>query len=80
LEDWVHEEPRRVGLYQRLAGRYRQAGRTGEAVALLDAAGEVLVQSGDIRSAIQVIEMILSLRPANAADYQKLLAQLKGRV
>ena len=80
LEDWVHEEPKRVGLYQRLAGRYQQAGRTGDAVALLDAAGEVLVQSGDIRSAIQLIEMILSLRPANAADYQKLLAQLKGKV
>jgi tetratricopeptide (TPR) repeat protein len=79
LEDWVHEHPKRVGLYQRLAGRYQQAGRTGEAVALLDAAGEVLVQSGDIHSAIQVIEMILSLRPPNVADYQKLLAQLKGR-
>ncbi len=80
LENWVAEEPKRVGLYQRLAGRYQQAGRTGDAVSQLDTAGELFVQAGDVSSAIQVIEMILSLRPANAADYQKLLAQLKGRV
>jgi tetratricopeptide (TPR) repeat protein len=80
LENWVREEPKRVGLFQRLAGRYQQAGRTGEAVSQLDAAGELLVESGDINGAIQVVEMILSLRPKNAADYQKLLAQLKGRV
>jgi tetratricopeptide (TPR) repeat protein len=80
LENWVREEPKRVGLFQRLAGRYQQGGRTGEAVSQLDAAGELLVEAGDINGAIQVVEMILSLRPKNAVDYQKLLAQLKGRV
>jgi tetratricopeptide (TPR) repeat protein len=79
LEDWVREEPKRVGLFQRLAGRYQQAGRTSEAISQLDAAGDLLVQAGDVPAAIRVIEMILSLRPENTSDYQKLLAQLKGR-
>ena len=79
LENWVSEEPRRVGLYQRLAGRYQQAGRTSEAITQLDAAGDLLVQAGDIQGAVRVIEMILSLRPKNADDYQKLLMQLKGK-
>jgi tetratricopeptide (TPR) repeat protein len=79
LEGLVQEEPNRVGLLRRLAERYYKAGRSSEAISLLDNTGEALMQSGDIKGAIQVVEMILALRPANASEYQALLLQLRGQ-
>jgi tetratricopeptide (TPR) repeat protein len=78
LQGLVDENPKRVGLLRRLAERYFRAGRTSEAISLLDVAGDTLIQAGDINGAIQVIEMILALRPANASEYQALLVQLKS--
>jgi len=79
LEEQVREQPKRAGLLQRLAVRYQQMGRTKEAVARLDTAGELLMKAGDVPGAIQIVEMILSLHPANASDYQRLLLQLRSK-
>ena len=78
LEKVAQEHPQRISLMRRLAERYYKAGRVKEAISLLDSAGEKLIEMGDVNSAIQVIEMILALRPPNASDYQSLLAQLRG--
>jgi len=78
LERLAQDHPQRIGLLRRIAERYYKAGRAGDAISLLDDAGEKLIQSGDVNSAIQAIEMILALRPPNADDYQNLLLQLRG--
>jgi tetratricopeptide (TPR) repeat protein len=79
LENLANEHPQRIGLLRRVAERYYRVGRVGEAISLLDSAGEKLIDSGNINIAIQVIEMILALRPPNTDDYQNLLVQLRGR-
>ncbi|MBN2550857.1 MAG: tetratricopeptide repeat protein [Anaerolineales bacterium] len=78
LETLVAENPKRVLVRRRLADLYRHLGRMKEAILQLDAIGEHLMQEGDRNSAIQIIEMIISLNPPNRADYQRLMEQLRS--
>ena len=78
LEGLVQEEPKRVGPLRRLAERYYKQGRVDETINLLDGAGDTLIEAGDTKGAIQVIEMIVALRPPNISEYQQLLIQLKS--
>jgi tetratricopeptide (TPR) repeat protein len=66
-------------LLRRLAEVYVQMGRIPEAISQLDAAGEAYLQAGDRAGAVGAVEAILKLKPENAAAYQKLLGQLRGR-
>ncbi len=77
LQSMIEEHSRIVPLRRRLADIYKQMGRKEDAVAQLDAIGEVLMDAGDRAGAIQVIELILSLNPPNKRDYQLLLEQLR---
>lgn len=78
IENLVKEEPNRPHVRRRLAELYKRTGRTADAIAQLDAAGESLLDAGDKASAAQVIESILAMHPENAEAYQNLLAQIKG--
>lgn len=77
LEELVEEHPKSIPTRRRLAAMYQQLGRKEEAVTELDSVGEILIEAGDRNAAIQVIKMILELQPANQADYQRLIEQLK---
>jgi tetratricopeptide (TPR) repeat protein len=79
LENLSHEHPDQPGVRWRLAEFYKQTGRLPEAIAQLDSAGEVLLQSGDRAGAARVVEAILALSPPNASEYQRLLNQLLGK-
>lgn len=74
----VEENPKRALVRRRLADLYRHLGRTKEAVGQLDAIGEQFLQEGDRSSAIQIIEMIISINPPNRVEYQGLLEQLRS--
>jgi tetratricopeptide (TPR) repeat protein len=78
VEGLVNENPLQLSIRRRLADLYHQAGRDPEAVSQLDALGEALLQAGDRDGAIKTIEAILALNPSNKADYEQLLATLKG--
>lgn len=78
IENLVREEPDRPHVRRRLAELYKRTGRTADAIAQLDAAGESFLDAGDKSSAAKVIETILAMHPANADEYQNLLAQIKG--
>lgn len=77
LEMLVKDKPEKPYIRRRLAQLYQREGRYQDAIAQFDAVGEMLLQSGEIQAAIQVVETILSLKPANVEEYQKLLIQLK---
>jgi tetratricopeptide (TPR) repeat protein len=77
VEAVVNENPKRPHVRRRLAELYRKTGRTADAISQLDAAGEALLDAGDRTGALQVIETIVSMNPANAAAYQELLVQLR---
>jgi tetratricopeptide (TPR) repeat protein len=79
LQSLIQENPGIPSLLRRLAEVYVQLGRIPDAVSQLDAAGEAALQAGDRAGAVGAVEAILKLKPENAAAYQKLLGQLRGR-
>jgi Flp pilus assembly protein TadD len=65
-------------LRQRLAEVYRQQERIPDAIAQLDALGELQLEAGDQSSATRTIRRIVSLNPPDVDDYRTLLEQLEG--
>ncbi len=79
LEELVRLYPSDTGLRSRLASIYRQLGRNTEAIAQLDALGELQLEAGLHKDAANTIRLILSLNPTDHLDeYRKLLVQLGG--
>jgi tetratricopeptide (TPR) repeat protein len=75
LEKLVEENDHTL-LRRELAVQYHKAGHTDEAISLLDAVGDQLMESGDKDGVREVVAQILSMNPPNAEDYRNLLAQL----
>jgi tetratricopeptide (TPR) repeat protein len=78
LEELAREHPGKQALHARLAEAYRAAGRTADAIAQYDALGEIQLDAGQTKDAIQTITTILGLNPPNLSGYQELLKNLKG--
>ncbi len=78
LQELVKTYPKDSGLRSRMAGIYRQLGRNQEAIEQLDALGELQLEAGLHRDAVNTIKQIIKLKPANLNDYKKLLSQLGG--
>jgi tetratricopeptide (TPR) repeat protein len=78
LEDLLEEYPQQAILRRQLAEEYRQAGKIDEAIAQLDTLGDICLDVGDTHAAIQAIETIISMHPANLEQYLDALAKLKS--
>ncbi|MFW5708601.1 MAG: tetratricopeptide repeat protein [Chloroflexota bacterium] len=79
LEALVKHYPGDTGLRSRLAAIYRQTGRKVDAIAQLDALGELQLEAGQHKEARNTIKQIISLKPDNLSDYKRLLAQLESQ-
>lgn len=79
IEDLLNDHDDQPLLKRALAEQLHRAGRTQEAVSQLDALGEVLMQSGNKRDAVDVINQIVLMNPPNVEDYRQLLAQLQAK-
>lgn len=77
LEELIKENEDRVVLRRALAEQYQQAGQTEEAIAQLDAIGELLIEEGKKDEAAEVIQQILLMNPPNAEEYRSLIQQLQ---
>lgn len=78
LEELVKMYPKDMGLRSRLAGIYTRLGRNAEAISQMDALGELQLEAGLHRDAVNTIRQIIKLKPENLNDYKRLLAQLGG--
>jgi tetratricopeptide (TPR) repeat protein len=78
LEKLIEENEDEIILRRALADQYKQAGQLEEAIAQLDAIGELLIEGGKKNEAVEVIQQILAWNPPNADDYQTLLKQLQA--
>ncbi len=76
LQEAVRLQPQQMALRARLARAYIDAGLREEAIAELDALGELQLERGLRDQAITTVRFIISLRPKNVEAYQQLLAQL----
>ncbi len=78
LQDLIKENEDQHVLKRALANRLFLAGRMDEAVSMLDALGEQLMQAGDKKSALEVINQIITMNPPNVNDYRQLLVQMQN--
>ena len=53
-------------------------GRTDEAITILDALGESLMQAGNKPKAQEVINQIVMMNPPNVEEYRQLLFQMQN--
>lgn len=78
LEELVQEHNDQPLLKRTLAAQLHRAGQTSEAVSVLDALGETLIENGDKLNAVEVINQIVLMNPPNVDDYRQLLNQLRN--
>jgi tetratricopeptide (TPR) repeat protein len=78
IEDIIKDHGDQPLLKRALAARLHHAGRTDEAITLLDTLGERLMQSGEKNSALEVINQIVLMNPPNVEDYRQLLLQMQN--
>jgi tetratricopeptide (TPR) repeat protein len=78
LNGKIHENQALPGLYRRLAEIYRLLGRKEEAITQLETAKELSIQDGNIKGAIESLQIILALNPPNANVYQRMLVELEA--
>ena len=78
LKDLSSTYPNDMFLRQKLAVAYVQNNMTKEAISEYDALGEMQMEKGLRDQAIQTIQAIIHLGPADVEGYQRLLAQISG--
>ncbi len=78
LELLKEEKPDEDYIVRQLVSLYKNLGLMEKAITELDGLGDMLLEAGRKQEAVQVIQNIISLSPANIEDYQKLLEQLQS--
>jgi tetratricopeptide (TPR) repeat protein len=76
LQEAVRLQPQQMPLRARLARAYIDVGQRDEAIAELDALGELQLDAGLRDQAMATVRFIISLKPKNVEAYRQLLAQL----
>jgi tetratricopeptide (TPR) repeat protein len=77
LNDLIVEQGGNLDLRRRLADLYAREARIPEAVAQLDAVAEAYMDQGKMLEAINMLETIVALKPANVEDYKKALEEVR---
>jgi tetratricopeptide (TPR) repeat protein len=77
LKDTIQLRPQEMSLRALLARVYAQQGMKREAVAELDALGEMQLEAGLRDEAVQTVEQIIALGPANVEAYRQLLEHIR---
>jgi len=78
LQDMIRERPLDMELRQRLGEAYLSVGMKEEAIAELDALGELQLEAGLEEEARETIQRIISLGPEDIEAYRQLLEKLGG--
>jgi len=78
LNSMANQQHDDMGLLNRLAAAYAQAGQREKAIESLDRLGELQLDAGLRAEAANTIRAILALQPADIEGYQQLLAQISG--
>jgi tetratricopeptide (TPR) repeat protein len=78
MNQLAEKYPQQPLVLRQYAEVLRQMGRREEAIQKLDIAGDLYMQAGNKNATMEVVMAILAMNPPNAAEYQQLLAQLRG--
>ena len=77
LKDAIQSRPQEMSLRALLARVYTQQGMKREAIAELDALGEMQLEAGLREEAVQTVKQIIALEPANVEAYRRLLDYIR---
>jgi tetratricopeptide (TPR) repeat protein len=77
LKDAVQLRPQEMSLRALLGRVYAQQGMKREAIAELDALGEMQLEAGLREEAVQTVKQIIALEPANVEAYRRLLDYIR---
>jgi tetratricopeptide (TPR) repeat protein len=77
LKDAMQLRPQEMSLRALLARVYAQEGMKREAIAELDALGEMQLEAGLRDEAVQTVKQIIALKPANVEAYRRLLDHIR---
>jgi tetratricopeptide (TPR) repeat protein len=78
MEELVREHENQAMLKRTLAALLHRMGRIKEALPMLDALGESLLENGDKQGAMEIINQIVLMNPPNVDDYRQLLNQMRN--
>ncbi|NIO69402.1 MAG: tetratricopeptide repeat protein [Anaerolineae bacterium] len=77
LKEAIQLRPQEMSLRALLAQVYAQQGMKREAIAELDALGEMQLEAGLRDEAVQTVKQIIALEPANVEAYRQLLDHIR---
>ena len=77
LKDAIQLRPQEMSLRALLARVYTQQGMKREAIAELDALGEMQLEAGLRDEAVQTVKQIIALEPENVEAYRQLLDHIR---
>jgi len=80
LRDLVQTQPNDTEIRSRLAQAYQDLSMRAEAVAELNAMGELQLDAGRYKEAAETVRRLTILEPEKAGDYETLLNQIFSRV
>ncbi len=72
------EYPDNIEIRKRLMETYIRYGHTSKAIQQMDMLADKFLDSGDKRSAIEMVEAIIAMNPPNANEYRQLLQQIRS--
>ncbi|MEK6222293.1 MAG: hypothetical protein N2D54_08595, partial [Chloroflexota bacterium] len=73
LQLLIEDNPEMIFVRMRLAQVYQQAAQVEDAVEQWDKIGESLMQAGDRDGAMEAVQTIVNLNPANVEKYRTIL-------
>jgi hypothetical protein len=77
LIEILNDQPEKMEVRKRLGDQYLHAHQIPQAIEQFDIIADALLNSGNRAAALPFIQTIISLRPANVADYERVLAQIR---
>ena len=77
LRDILVERPEKLEVRKRLADQYQRANMAMQAIEQYEIIANSLIKGGNRAAALSFLQTIISLHPANVAEYEQLIAQIK---
>lgn len=78
LNELLKEHPEHIHVRKRLMDAFIRYGHTSKAIQQMDKMADQLLDSGDRRSAVEMVEAIIAMNPPNSNQYRQLLQQIKS--
>ncbi|MBE0685106.1 MAG: tetratricopeptide repeat protein [Anaerolineaceae bacterium] len=78
LNELIKEHPEHIHIRKRLMDAFIRYGHTSKAIQQMDKMADQLLDAGDRRGAVEMVEAIIAMNPPNSNQYRQLLQQIKS--